>query len=144
MATGETLMVIGAMVLLSMLLLSINGALLSNSEIILEGKLATTGISLGQQIIEEAIPRSNVNFESIYADYDGRVDYYRYKIPQGGSSADFTIETLAAQDSSQAEYRVSVAVDTTIGVGLSEMTVTVSSPFLEHDIDLRYVFSCQY
>jgi hypothetical protein len=37
-----------------------------------------------------------------------------------------------------------VAVDPTVGTGLAEMTVTVSSPYLKHDIELAYVFSRQY
>jgi len=143
-ATAETLMVLGAMVLLSIVLLSINGALLTNSEVVLEGKVASMAISLAQQVIEEAIPRADVNFESIHADYDGRKDYYRYLIPEQGSVADYTLEQLAAHDSSLADFTVSVGVDTTIGTGMSEMVVTVSSPYLDHDVDLTYVFSCQY
>ena len=144
MATGQTLMVIGAIVLLSILLLSVNGALLTNAEVILEGKVASLGISLGQQIIEEAIPRSAANFESVYADYNGMREYYRYRLPASGSVADFTVEELAQADSALADFTVSVAVDPTVGTGLAEMTVTVSSPYLKHDIELAYVFSRQY
>ena len=144
MATGETLMVIGAMVLLSILLLSINGALISNAEIILEGKVASLAISLGEQVIEEAIPRSSANFETLFQDYDGMREYYRYEIPSGGGVADFAVEQLAGADSALADFGVAVAVDPSIGVGLAEMTVTVSSPYLVHDVKLAYVFSRQY
>lgn len=144
MATGETLMVIGAMVLLSILLLSINGALVSNSEIILEGKVASLAISLGEQVIEEAIPRSSVNFETLFQDYDGMRRYYRYEIPGGGDAADFTVEQLAESDSALADFGVAVTVDPSIGVGLAEMRVAVSSPYLVHDVELAYVFSRQY
>ena len=144
MATSETLMVLGAMVLLSIVLLSINGALLTNSEVVLEGKVASMAISLAQQIIEEAIPRADVNFEGIYADYDGRKDFYRYLASQSGHAADYTLGQLPPGDSALADFAVSVAVDTTVGTGVSEMVVNVSSPFLGHDVDLTYVFSRQY
>ena len=144
MGTGQTLTVIGALVLLSIVLLSINGAILSNSEVVMEGKVASLAISLGQQIIEEAIPRSMINFETIYTDYHGRRSFYRYIVPETGCVADYTVEELAGPDSALADFSLYVAVDTTVGVGMSEMVVTVASPYLEHGVALSYVFARQY
>ena len=58
MNTGQSMLAIGAIILLSTVVLRVNNSFLTTNEIMMDSKFGVLGISLAQSVIEEASSKS--------------------------------------------------------------------------------------
>ena len=160
MNTGQMLLVLGAMMLMSMLILSSNRAVLENSDMVAQGGYRLMATSLGQAVIEEAGPKE---FDEVvvgtpptdlpsgftapgtlgpdsgesYPDFDDVDDF-------NGLERDITAaDSVGYHLSVQVGYVDAADPNTVISsrTFFKKMDVTVSSDYFPGDTVLSYIFS---
>ncbi|RKY61838.1 MAG: hypothetical protein DRP95_02325 [Candidatus Latescibacterota bacterium] len=160
MQTGQTLLVLGAFVLLSTIVLSMYRALLENQDAVDEAQYGIPAIALAQSVIEEAsakafdeevtgtpppnLPEGFTHPSSLgpesgehYPDFDDVDDYNGLDI-QDTTSVGAVYNITASVyyvDSSDPDNSVSYRTF------YKRIDVTVSSPFLSRAITLSHLFS---
>jgi len=161
MNTGQMLLVLGAMALLSITMLSVNRVLVEQEQASMEGAFQLVATSLGQGLIEEAIgkgfdevvlsdpptalPDSFTTAGSLgseagesYPNFDDIDDFSGY------SRTDTTDTGVAYTVSAQVEYVDDSNLDGPAEASptfFKRLKVTVSSPYLSNDTVLYYLVS---
>ena len=160
MNTGQMLLVLGAMVLLSSLILSANRSVLENTDMVAQGGYRLAATSLGQAVIEEAgakefdevvvgTPPTDlpIGFTSqgtlgpdsgeSYPDFDDVDDFH--ELERDLTTAD----SVGYRISVQVCYVDTAAPDTAFfsRTFFKRMNVTVSSDYFSGDTVLSYIFS---
>lgn len=160
MNTGQTLLSIGALILLSMMILRVNGSFLNTDTVVHETKFGVLATSLASSFIEEA---NKKNFDEVtitnsindstlltsnlgketgesYSNFDDFDDYNGFDstitdLPSATFHLHFTVSYVnSAYPDDPVNYRT----------WNKKMTVAVSSPFSRDTIKLSSVYSYFY
>ncbi len=121
---SDIILLLGAMVVFSYLLLNVNGFLLHNNRVQVQTEIQYTGISLAEDIIDNA---RWLSFDAIdqYAQYD-KIDTTKYAVYDVSSKIYYVSSTNTDQPSGTATNH-------------KRLDVTVQSPGLSNPITLSYI-----
>jgi len=161
MNTGQMLLVLGAMALLSLTMLSVHSALLEHEQMSLEGEFQLVATSLGQNLIEEAIgkafdevvlsdpptslpasftPTGSLGTEAgeVYPNFDDVDDFNGYsRTDTTEVGVPYTMNVLVEYvDGSDPDGPAE-----TLPTFFKRVKVTVSSPYLSNESVLYYLVS---
>ena len=162
MNTGQSLITIAAMMLLSVLVLRINSTILNTDQVVQDSKFGLLATSMATSIIEEATnkafdantdsqnvtslsqltPPSKLGPDSgeIYPNFDDVDDYNGYsRIDSSMPSAVFKISCSVAYVSSASPNTVS-----TTATWNKKITVTISSISMQDTVRMSTIFSYWY
>ena len=162
MNTGQSLITIAAMMLLSVLVLRINSTILNTDRVVQDSKFGLLATSMATSIIEEATNKAfdentvsnNINSISqltapnklepesgeVYPDYNDVDDYNGYsRIDSSMPSAVFKISCSVAYVSSTSPNVIS-----NIATWNKKVTVTISSISMRDTVTMSSIFSYWY
>ncbi len=158
MNTGQSMLAIGAIILLSVLVLRVNNNLLSTGDVMNQSKFGVLATSLASSIIEEA---SNKAFDEVtiggnsltdktlltatlgkegevYPDFDDFDDFNGYKdTVRNLPSADFYV-SCAVNYVSVSPPNINISASPTWH---KQITVTVTSPYSQDTVRLSSIYS---
>ena len=121
---SDIILLLGAMVVFSYLLLNVNGFLLHNNRIQVQTEIQYSGISLAEDIIDNA---RWLSFDAIdqYAQYD-KIDTTKYAVYDVSAKIYYVTDSNTDQPSGTATNH-------------KRLDVTVHSPGLSNPITLSYI-----
>ncbi len=121
MNTGQMMLVIGALALLSTITLSVNSALMDSEAISVEAKAGILAVSLCQTRVEETVA----------ADFDS--------IATGGAADTISTQCAAFVCSTQVDYVTAGAPDVAVvgPTSLKRIQITVVNEYMAESISLR-------
>ena len=125
MNTGQTLLTIGTISLLSAIVLSVYDSILHNDNMLSENQFGTTVTSLGQAIIEDRI---STDFDSI------AVGIFEDTLSTPIADFPYTLQVGYVQENFPDNFVVGPTA-------FKKMAVTLSSQYLAGDVTLDYIFS---
>ncbi|MCF8241340.1 MAG: hypothetical protein K9J16_08125 [Melioribacteraceae bacterium] len=159
MNTGQMMLTLGAMVLLTLLIMRMNNIFLSTGTVVMESKFEVLAVSLATSMIEEATSKAfDENTKEATVDYSNELsaigpdlgetyelfddfdDYHNY------SRIDSTLPSATFNVSSIVDYINPSNPNLTTGSKTwhKKITVTVSSPSMIDSIKMSSIFSYWY
>ena len=159
MNTGQMLITIAALLLLSLVILRVNNNFLNTSTVLMENKFGVLAVSLATSVLEEAKGKafdhntdsaavSDLNALSTLGPESGEVDplYNDFDDFDGLTRIDSTLPSAPFTIQCEVTYVNSNNPDgsTTSKTWHKKMTVTVTSPFMQDTIRLSSIYSYFY
>lgn len=159
MNTGQMLITIAALLLLSLVILRVNNNFLSTSTVLMENKFGVLAVSLATSVLEEAKGKafdhntdsaavSDVNNLSTLGPDGGEVDplYNDFDDFDGLTRVDTTLPSAPFTIQCVVDYVNSSTPNSTTNSKTwhKKMTVTVSSPFMQDTVRLSSIYSYFY
>jgi hypothetical protein len=165
MNTGQLMITVGALMLLSLVILRVNNSFLSTSTVLLNSKFGVLAVSLGTSIIEEANSKAfdevtdTVSISSVsslsavtslgpesgevYPNYNDFDDFNGYTRTTAGDS---TFQSAVFNVNCNVRYILpsDPNVSTSAKTWHKRITVTVSSPSMVDTVRLYSIFSYWY
>jgi len=155
MNSGQAMLSLGALMLLSFISLSFNSTILQTSTVEIENKVYLTAFSLGDDLIEEikqkAFDERTLEFQAINENqlspqcgpetgevwpyFDDMDDYHNYSKPVSLPHVeDYTV-------TASVNYVNSLGQNISVQSYFKKVTITVSSKYLRSPIELKFIFS---
>lgn len=155
MNTGQAMLSLGALLLLSFISLNFNSTILQTSTVEIEDKVYLTAFSLGDDLIEEikqkAFDERTLEFQAInenqltfpcgpetgevYPFFDDMDDFNNYSKPVSLPHVeDYTV-------TAKVNYVNSSGQDISVQSFFKKVTITVSSKYLSSPLELKFIFS---
>ncbi len=125
MGTGQTLLVLGAVVLLSTVALSINSTLLNNDQVSVKANIGVVATSVCRSVLED---QARVNFDSLAVG----TTVQSVATPMGAFPC--TVKVVYVQET---------APDNAVAgpTPYKKLSVVVTSPYLDYDVRLHTVIA---
>ena len=155
MSTGQSMLSLGAILLLAFISLNFNSTLLQTTTVETENKVYLTAFSLGDDLIEEikqkAFDERTIDFQAINANqltfpcnpetgevwpnFDDMDDYNNFSKPVSLPHVeDYTV-------TSKVNYVNSAGQDISVQSYLKKVTITVTSKYLSSPLQMNFIFS---
>lgn len=159
MGNVQSLLTLGALVILSLTAMNFNASILESSTVEIENKVALTAFSLADDLIEEIkvrkfdektlkFPTTNINnltladslgpdAGEVYPNFDDIDDYNKFsKFISAPHAENYTVYCKIEYVKESNPDEVSL-----VQTFYKKATVTVSSPYLRHPISLSFIFT---